>query len=94
MQSSSVSDEEVISLSQAKVNEFSDSVLCLGMMNQNPTSNSASEEKLSWFKSSSQYRILDTIDGEPMEFKWNIYSQDSPICSKVHDFMSKMGDPS
>ena len=51
-------------------------------MNQNPTSNSAWEEKLSWFKSSSQYRTLDTIDGEPMEFEWNI-SQDSPHWSSA-----------
>ena len=36
--------------------------------------------KLSWFKDSPQYRILDTIDGEPTEFEWNI-SQDSPHCS-------------
>ena len=56
-----VSDEEVISLSHAKVYVFSDSVLCLGKMNQNPASKSAWEEKLSWFKSSSQYRTLDTI---------------------------------
>ena len=54
-----VSDEEVVSLSHAKVYVFSDSVLCLGKMNQNPTSNFAWEEKLSWFKSSSQYRTLD-----------------------------------
>ena len=33
-----VSDEEIISLSHAKVFVFSDSVLCLGKVNQNPTS--------------------------------------------------------
>ena len=59
---SRVSDEEVISLSHGKVYVFSDSVLCLGKMNQNPTPNSALEEKLSWFKSSSQHRTLDTSD--------------------------------
>ena len=37
---------------------------------------------MSWFKISSQYRTLDTIDGEPMEFEWNI-SQDSPHCSSA-----------
>ena len=68
-----IGDEEVISLSHAKVYVFSDSLLCLGKMNHNPTSNSAWEEKLTWFKSSSQYRTLDTIDGEPMEFEWNIF---------------------
>ena len=72
-----VNDEEVISLSHTKVHVFSVSVLCLRKVNQNPTSNSAWEEKLNWFKSSSQYRTLDTIDGEPM---WNIF-QDSPHCS-------------
>ena len=72
-QLSLVSDEEVISLSHAKVYVFSDSVVCFGKMNQNPTSNSAWEEKLSWFKSSSEERALDTIDGEPMEFEWNIF---------------------
>ena len=38
-QFSLVNDEEVISLSHAKVYVFSDSVLCLVKMNQNPTSN-------------------------------------------------------
>ena len=38
----------------------------------------------SWLGSrfSSQYRTLDTIDGEPMEFEWN-FSQDSPHCSSA-----------
>ena len=73
-------DEEVISLSHAKVYVFSDSLLCIGKVNQNPTSNTVWEEQLGWFKDSSQYRTLDTVDGEPMEFEWNI-SQDSPHCS-------------
>ena len=87
--------EEVISLSHAKVYVFSDPVLCLGKMNQNPTSNSAWEEKLSWFKSSSQYRTLDTMDGEPMEFEWNIFPGFTTLqlCNKVQEFMSKTSDP-
>ena len=71
-QLSSVSDEDVISLSHVKVYAPSDSVLCLGKMNQNHQSNTVWEDKLTWFKSSSQYRTLDTIHGEPMEFEWNI----------------------
>ena len=81
-QLSLVNDEEVISLLHAKVYVFSDSVLCLGKMNQNPTSNNVWEQQLGWFKDSPQYRTLDTIDGEPMEFEWNI-SQDSPHCSSA-----------
>ena len=38
-----------------------------------PKSNTVWEDKLTWFKSSSQYRTLDTIDGEPMELEWNIF---------------------
>ena len=61
-----IGDEEVINLSHAKVCLFSDSVLCFGKMNQNPQSNTVCEDKLTWFKSSSQYRTLGRIDGEPM----------------------------
>ena len=68
------------SLSHAKVYVFSDSVLCLGKTHENPRSNTAWEDRLTWFKHSPQYRTLDTVDGEPMEFEWNI-SQDSPQCS-------------
>ena len=65
-----VNDEEVISLSHAKVYVFSDSVLCLGKMSQTKQIlNTLWEDKLTWFKSSSQYRTLDTIVGEPMEFE-------------------------
>ena len=60
-------------LSHANVYVSSDSVLCLGKVNQNPTSNSAWEEQLGWFKDSPQYRTLATMDGEPMEFEWNIF---------------------
>ena len=62
-------DEEVISLSHAKVYVFSDSVLCLGKVSQNPISNTSWVRQLEWFRDSSQYRTLDTIDGEPMEFE-------------------------
>ena len=68
-----VGDEEVISLSNTKVYVFSDSVFCLGKMNEKPQSNIAWEDRLTWFKSSSEYRALGNIGGEPMEFEWNIF---------------------
>ena len=77
-----IGDEEVISLSHAKVYVFSDSVLCLGKVNPNPQSTTVWEEKLTWFKDSPQSRTLDTIDGEPMEF------EDSPHCSSATEFKS------
>ena len=68
-----VGDEQVISLLHKKIYVFLDSVLCLGKMSENPKSNIAWEDRLKWFKDSSQYRALDRIDGEPMEFEWNIF---------------------
>ena len=68
-----VGDGQVVSLSNTKVYVFSDSVLCLGKMNENPQSNYAREERLAWFKSSPEYRTLDRIDGESMQFEWNIF---------------------
>ena len=66
------------------------SVLCLGKMNENPQY--AWEDRLMWFKSSSEYRVLDTIDGELMEFKWNIFPGFTSLqmCNKVQEFVSKM----
>ena len=90
-QLSQVNDEEVMSPSHAKVYVFSDSVVCLG----NPISNTASEHQLDWFKDSSQYRALDTIDGEPMEFEWDIFPGFTTLelVLDVQKFMSNMGEP-
>ena len=91
-QFSLIGDEDVISLSHAKVYVFSDSVLCLGKMNEKPQSNTVWEDKMTWFKSSSQYRALDTIDGEPMELEWSIFPGFTTLqlCYKVQEFLSNM----
>ena len=64
-------------------------------MNQNPTSNTVWERQLEWFKDSSQYRTLDTIDGDPMEFEWNIFPSFTTLqlVDKVQQLMNKMSDP-
>ena len=87
-----VGDEEVISLLHTKVYVISDSVLCLGKMKENPQSNIAWEDILTWFKSSPEYRALDTIDGEPMEFEWNIFPGLTTL-QLLQKFMNKMSDP-
>ena len=52
---------------------FSDSVLCIGKIHENPRANTAWEDKLMWFKSfTGLLELWDTIDGEPMVFEWNI----------------------
>ena len=71
-----VGDEEVISLLHTKVYVFSDSVLCLGKVNQNPTSSAVWEDKLSWFKDSHGTELWTQLT----ENRWNssgIFSQDS-----------------
>ena len=77
-----IGEEQVIGLQRTKVYVFSDSVLCFGKIFENPQSNDAWEQSLGWFKTSQEYRDLDRIDGEPLEFEWNI-SQDSIRCSSV-----------
>ena len=68
-----IGDEQIINLQRTKVYAFSDSVLCLGKIHQSLRSNIAWEQRLEWFKSTPEYRVLDRIDGEPMEFEWNIF---------------------
>ena len=87
-----VGDEEVVSLLHTKVYVFSDSVLFFGKVNENPKSNIAWEDRLTWFKSSPEYRALDRIDGEPMEFEWNIFPGFTTLqlCSKVQELLSRL----
>ena len=87
-----IGDQQVVSLLHTKVYLFSDSVLCFGKMNENPKSNIAWEDRLTWFKSSQEYRILDRIDGEPMEFEWNIFPGFTTLqlCSKVQELLSRL----
>ena len=68
-----IGDERIINLQRTKVYVFSDSVLCFGKIFENAESNDAWEERLGWIKSSQNYRNFDRIDGEPMEFEWNIF---------------------
>ena len=57
-----------------------------------PQSNTFGEDKLIWFKSSSQFWTLYTIDGEPMEFEWNMFPGFTTLqlINKVHEFMTKV----
>ena len=87
-------DEQIINLQRTKVYVFSDSVLCLGKMNENPQSNMAWEDRLTWFKSSQEFRALDRIDGEPMEFEWNIFPGFTTLqlSHKVQELLFRLGE--
>ena len=79
-QLSLVNDEEVVSLSHAKVYVFSDSVLCFGKMSENPLSNRSG--RTSWRGA----KVLHNTElwTQLMVSQWNssgLFSQDSPHCS-------------
>ena len=91
-----IGDEQVISLQRTKVYVFSDSVLCLGEIHESSQSNDAWEERLFWFKTSQEYRNFYIIDGEPMEFEWNMFPgyntlQLSEEVKSLHQRISKEG---
>ena len=66
-----IGDEQVISLQRTKVYVFSDSVLCLGKIHENCM---GTKIGLVQHNTSQEYRDLDRIDGEPMEFEWLSHS--------------------
>ena len=65
--------DKAVQFATAKTN-VSDSVLCMGGTSSNQVK--AWKGKINWFMKSRQYRELDRIDGEAMEFRWT-KSQDS-----------------
>ena len=55
----------------AKTYVFSDSVLCLGGISDEPVE--AWESRIKCFLATRCLKDLDRIDGEPMEFEWTIF---------------------
>ena len=86
--------ERIINLQHTKVYVFSDSVLCLGKILQNPQSNEAWEQRLGWIKSFQSYRNFDGINGEPTEFEWNIFPAFNTLqlCDKVKSLLYRLGE--
>ena len=93
---SSIGDETIIYLQRTKVYVFSDSVLCLGRIHQNPESNEAWKKRIEWITSSQSYRDFDGINGEPTEFEWNIFPEFETLqlCGKVKSLLSKLVETS
>ena len=85
------SDEEVIQLMKAKVYVFSNFVLCVGKMREYPRSKTDWENRLSWFKSTPQYRELDGIDGELVELEWRMFPGHTTlqILQEIHTLMGE-----
>ena len=89
-----IGDERIINLQRTKVYVFSDSVLCLGKILQNPESNEAWEQRLGWIKSSQSFRNFDRIYGVPTEFEWNIFPgfDTLQLYGKDRDLLSRLGE--
>ena len=85
-----IGDERVLNLQRAKIYVFSDSVLCLGKIHQNPDSNEAWKKRIEWITTSQSYRDSDGISGEPTEFEWNIFPgfDTLQLYGKVKDLLS------
>ena len=63
--------DKAVQFATAETYVFSDSVLCLERISSDPVG--AWKDKIKWFIQSRHSRELDRIDGEPMEFEWNIF---------------------
>ena len=89
-----IGHERIINLQRTKVYVFSDSVLCLGKIHQNPESNTAWKKRIEWITSSQSYRNFDGINGEPTEFEWNIFPglDTLQLCDKVKSLLSRLGE--
>ena len=57
--------------STAKVHVFSDSVLCLGKIGNNPVE--SWKKQIQWYSDNDYFSELNRIDGQPMEFEWKIF---------------------
>ena len=60
-------------MATAKVYVFSDSVLCVGRMGDNPIE--SWKNHIQWYSEHKYFNELNRIDGKPMEFEW----KDSPM---------------
>ena len=91
-----VNDEEVISLSHAKVYVSSDFCVMSWKGESEPNIKFCLGRKIELLQEFITIQNFGHIDGEPMEFEWNIFPRFTTLqlCNKVQEFMSKMSDPS
>ena len=62
--------DKAVEITNAKTYVFADSVLCLGSMSVQPVE--ARKNKIKWYLETRYLKVLNRIDGEPMEFEWTI----------------------
>ena len=73
----------------AKVHVFSDLVLCLGGMGDDP--NQSWKNKIKWYSETNFFTELNRIDGKPMEFEWKILPG-FKTAAVLKEIQNKMGE--
>ena len=69
--STSLLCEKAYRITNAKVHVFSDSVLCVGKIGDDPIATWKS--KIKWYSENNQFKDMNRIDGMPTEFEWKIF---------------------
>ena len=82
-----IGDERIINLQRTKVYVFSDSLLCLGKIHQNPESDTAWKERIGWITSSQSYSKFDGINGDPTEFDSYLCMQENLVKDNGHSLV-------
>ena len=65
--------DQAIKWAKAKVHVHSNPALCLGRRNQPSEANIKWKEQIHYFQHWNEYAELSGIDGEPIEFEWDIF---------------------
>ena len=82
--------DRAVQLSTAETYVFSDSVLCMSKISENPVS--AWNENIDLFTNSSQCRELDRIDGKPREFEWTNFPRFTTlhVLAEIQNMMTEI----
>ena len=70
---SALPHDRAIKPSKAKVHVYYDPISCLGKFHDHAASTQKWKEQIGRFMNSKDRQDLNGIDGEPMEFEWNIF---------------------
>ena len=88
--STSLLCEKAYQITNAKAYVFSDSVLCVGKMGEDPSATWKS--KIKWHPENNHFKDMNRIDGMPTEFEWKIFPGITTL-GPLEKIQSLMRDP-
>ena len=82
--------EKAYQITNAKVYVFSDSVLCVAKMGDDPIATWKS--KIKWYLENKHVKDMNRIDGMPTEFEWKIFPGFTTLglLEKIQDLMKNL----